>query len=389
MEKSKDKIRHEKVWSFLQVLNRPLMKYLFDESFDEIDVDGPFLLIANHSTDLDPLILASCFPRNQLYFVASEHIFRLGLVSKALEWLVAPIPRKKASSGADTVKMCLRRLKAGDSVGLMAEGEATWNGVSTDVFSATGKLVKSSGASLVTVRISGAYLSNPRWGNGFRRGKVEARLVHIYSPEEIEAMSASEVLDAINHDIYENCWERQAENPVKFLGDNRAEHIERAVFLCPSCKGVSTIASEGNYFKCRDCGFHGMVTELGTFEGVNMIPNMYEWDKWQFETLKNMDFKQSNRDGVLFFDSDVLLTQILKGHETKVIGDNFELCQYGDKLTCGMCTFDMSKITNMSMVQAKRLLLSYEGSYFEIKANNITSLRKYLGYWQNKTWEVE
>ena len=389
MEKSKDKIRHEKVWSFLQVLNRPLMKYLFDESFDEIDVDGPFLLIANHSTDLDPLILASCFPRNQLYFVASEHIFRLGLVSKALEWLVAPIPRKKASSGADTVKMCLRRLKAGDSVGLMAEGEATWNGVSTDVFSATGKLVKSSGASLVTVRISGAYLSNPRWGNGFRRGKVEARLVHIYSPEEIEVMSASEVLDAINHDIYENCWERQAENPVKFLGDNRAEHIERAVFLCPSCKGVSTIASEGNYFKCRDCGFHGMVTELGTFEGVNMIPNMYEWDKWQFETLKNMDFKQSNRDGVLFFDSDVLLTQILKGHETKVIGDNFELCQYGDKLTCGMCTFDMSKITNMSMVQAKRLLLSYEGSYFEIKANNITSLRKYLGYWQNKTWEVE
>ena len=389
MEKSKDKIRHEKVWSFLQILNRPLMKYLFDESYDEIDIDGPFLLIANHSTDLDPLILASCFPRNQLYFVASEHIFRLGLISKALEWLVAPIPRKKASSGADTVKMCLRRLKAGDSVGLMAEGEATWNGVSTDVFSATGKLVKSSGASLVTVRISGAYLSNPRWGNGFRRGKVEARLVRIYSPEEIEAMSASEVLDAINHDIYENCWERQAENPVKFLGDNRAEHIERAVFLCPSCKGVSTIASEGNYFKCRDCGFHGMVTEHGTFEGVNMIPNMYEWDKWQFEALKNMDFKQSNRDGVLFFDSDVLLTQILKGHETKVIGDNFELCQYGDKLTCGMCTFDMSKITNMSMVQAKRLLLSYEGSYFEIKANNITSLRKYLGYWQNKTWEVE
>ena len=138
MEKSKDKVRHEKVWSILQYVNRPLMKYLFDESYDEIDVDGPFLLIANHSTDLDPLILASCFPKNQLYFVASEHIFRLGLVSKALEWLVAPIPRKKASSGADTVKMCLRRLKAGDSVGLMAEGEATWNGVSTDAFSATG-----------------------------------------------------------------------------------------------------------------------------------------------------------------------------------------------------------------------------------------------------------
>ncbi len=388
MEKSKEKIRHEKVWSFLQVINKPLVKYLFDESYDEIDVDGPFLLIANHSTDLDPLILASCFPRNQLYFVASEHIFRLGLVSKALEWLVAPIPRKKASSGADTVKMCLRRLKAGDSVGLMAEGEATWNGVSAEAFSATGKLVKSSGASLVTVRITGAYLSNPRWGSKGRKGKVEARLVHVYSPEEIESMSASEVLDAINHDIYENCWERQAEHPVKFLGEKRAEHIERAAFLCPSCKGVGTIISKGNEFKCWDCGLHGTVTEYGTLEGID-IPNMYEWDKWQFEALKNMDFKQSDKKDVLFYDDSVLLTQILKGHDTKVIGDKFDLCQYKDKLTCGMCTFYMNKITNMSIVQAKRLLLSYEGSYYEIKANDITSVRKYLGYWQSKNWEVE
>lgn len=383
-----ERTRHEKFWAFAQLIDKPLMKILFNLEAEKCEYSGPALVIANHSNDLDPLILAACFPKNQMYFVASEHIFRIGFVSKLLEYLVAPIPRKKASSGADTVKACLRNLKAGNSVALMAEGEATWNGLSIDAFSATGKLAKSSGASLITVRITGAYLSSPRWGKGIRKGKVSTKIVHVYTPEELEAMSPAEVLSAINSDIFENCWERQAEYPVKFLSEKRAEHVEQALFLCPSCKGVGTISSEGNEFRCCDCGLHGTVTEYGTFEGIG-FPNMYEWDKWQFELLKNMDFKQSDKKDVLFYDDNVLLTQILKGHDTRAVGDNFELCQYKDKLTCGMCTFYMDKITNMAIVQAKRLLLSYEGSYYEIKANDITSVRKYLGYWQSKNWEVE
>lgn len=374
-----ERTRHEKFWAFAQIIDKPLMKYLYNLKAEKCEYSGPALVIANHSNDLDPLILAACFPKNQMYFVASEHIFRLGFISKVLSYLVAPIPRKKASSGADTVKACLRNLKAGNSVALMAEGEATWDGRSIDAFSATGKLAKSSGASLITVRITGAYLSNPRWGNGRRKGRVSTKIVHIYTPDELAAMSAQEVQAAINSDIYEDCWEKQKENPVEFFGDNRAEYIERAVFMCPECKGIGTIHSSGNNFHCDSCGFGGEVSTFGTFWPAKPFENMAQWDEWQKEQI-------ASRSDWKFYDDNVTLTMIPSGHEEIELGTSALFLSHG-VMICGSMSFIVKDITNMSMVQARRLLISYGGNYYELMANDITSLRKYLMYWQSKPWE--
>ena len=376
-----EKTRHEKFWAVAQIVDKPLLSWLYGLEAEPIFYEGPALIIANHSNDLDPLILAACFPKNQMYFVASEHIFRLGIVSKVLAYLVAPIPRKKASSGADTVKACLRALKAGNSVALMAEGEATWDGVSIDAFSATGKLAKSSGASLITVKITGGYLSNPRWSHTNRRGKVYARPVHIYSPLELEEMSAEEVLEAINHDIYEDCWQRQRDYAVRFVGKDRAEDIERAVYICPTCKSVGTIVSSGNTFCCTACHTGSSVTEYGTFADGFTFSNISEWDKWQKEQIRNRTFETSDSE-IYFRDFGVTLKRIGPGHKEEVIGENLKLCQYEDRLTCGVCTFYLSKISNMSIVQAKRLLFSYEKNYYEIKVESKTSVRKYLEFWE-------
>lgn len=374
-----ERTRHEKFWAFAQIIDKPLMKILYNLEAEKCEYSGPALVIANHSNDLDPLILAACFPKNQMYFVASEHIFRLGYVSKLLSYLVAPIPRKKASSGADTVKACLRNLKAGNSVALMAEGEATWDGRSIDAFSATGKLAKSSGASLITVRIHGAYLSKPRWANGNRRGKVTTEIVHVYSPSELADMSASEVQDAINRDIFEDCWARQKESPVEFSSDKRAEHIERAVFMCPKCKGIGTIHSSGNFFHCDSCDFKGEVTRLGTFSPASPFENVAQWDEWQKKQI-------GKKKNWFFCDDDVTITEIPKGHEEVVLGTSCLTLNKG-VMKCGNISFNVSEISNMSMVQARRLLISYNGSYYELKANGITSLRKYLMYWQSRTSE--
>ena len=123
-------------------------------------------------TTWDPLLLAMSFPDKPIRFVASEHIFRHGLVSRLLTWLVAPIPRKKAASGADTVMASLRALKAGDSVCIFAEGDASWDGLTHPVFPATGKLARMAGVPLVTYRLEGGYLSLPRWSKKLRRGKM-------------------------------------------------------------------------------------------------------------------------------------------------------------------------------------------------------------------------
>ena len=158
--------RHQKAWHILYPVLRPWICRKFNLTHEDLHVDGPVLLIPSHTCAWDPLLVAMSLPGKQVYFVASEHLFRMGLVSRLLEWVVAPIPRRKASSGADTAKACLRHLKAGHSICLFAEGEQCWEGHSGTVFPATGKLAKSSGATLVTFRMEGGYLSLPRWGRG-------------------------------------------------------------------------------------------------------------------------------------------------------------------------------------------------------------------------------
>ena len=105
--------RHQRIWRKLYALTHRWICRKFNLTHEDLHVDGPVLLISNHVNAWDPLLVAMSLRDKQVYYVASEHIFRWGLVAKILERLVAPIPRRKASLGTDTVKACLRHLRAG------------------------------------------------------------------------------------------------------------------------------------------------------------------------------------------------------------------------------------------------------------------------------------
>ena len=106
--------RYEKKWHILNRLVCPWVVSRFHMDAEPIRAEGPILLICNHVTAWDPLLTAAALGCDkQAYYVASEHIFRKGLASRALQWLLAPIPRRKGASSLETVKLCLRHLHAG------------------------------------------------------------------------------------------------------------------------------------------------------------------------------------------------------------------------------------------------------------------------------------
>lgn len=372
--------RYVKIWAWLYKLLHGYIVNKFNMSHEDFDALGPCIVIPNHVTAWDPLLVAMSFPKKQMYFVASEHLFRKGLVSSILNFLVAPISRKKASMGTDTVRNCLRHLKAGHSVCLFAEGEATWNGISGKVFPATGKLVKSSGATLVTYKLEGAYLSKPRWGKGVKRGRVKGHPVRVYPPEELRVMSPGEITDAINADIFENAWQRAKEEPVHYKGKSPAENIETALFLCPGCRKIGTIRGENSKVKCRNCNFEAFFTELGTFEPPQPFENLAQWDEWQFKELEAFKDEQET----LFSDEDTVLTKIGQAHESERIAKG-RLIQSAECISCGAVSFKLSEIEQMAIVQTHiLLLLTVDGEYYEIHTNRPTCLRKYLAVWQRR-----
>ena len=374
----KEHIGYQKKWRVVQALiNRPI-KRMFNLDAKEFDFDGPCIVIPNHVSNWDPLMVAMSFPRKQMYFVASEHIFRWGIVSKLINWLVAPIPRRKASVGSDTVMSILRHVRAGHSICIFGEGQATWNGVSNEVFSATGKMVKNSGATLVTYKTEGGYLSDPRWGKTLRRGRTKGYVVNVYSPEQLKEMTPQQINEAINADIYEDAWERQRIEKRNFKGKNRAVGMERGLFMCPGCGRIGTLSSHDDMVSCS-CGFSVRYTEKGFFEPAEPFETFLQWDKWQHEKLKNGDFPHEEE---LFHDSDTSITKITQDHVQQQIGRG-RLSMTAETIDCGELSFPLHDISHMDMVNTHKLLFKRDKDYFEIKAGKDSCLRKYLAVWEN------
>lgn len=378
--------RHQKIWGVLQVLTRPWLPRKFGLESVQVEAEGPMLLVSNHVCAWDPLLVAMSLRHKQVYYVASEHIFRLGLASRLLNALVAPIPRRKAGSGADTVKAILRHLKAGHSVCLFAEGEQCWTGVNPPIFPATGKLARTSGASLVTFRIEGGYLSLPRWSlHGVRRGRVRAHPVKVYSPEELKAMTPAEINAAITADIREDAWERQRRERIAYRGRRMAEGLVRALYLCPSCKRFGTLRTENDRVQC-DCGFETRWTETGFFDPPAPFADLEQWDRWQREALGRGDYvRPADPAAPLFSDGSFHLSRLGTDHEAVRLGEG-PLLQYADRLVCAGREFPWAEITNMALVQSHLLLLTdRQGDYYECRAMKPANLRKYLELWKQRT----
>ena len=177
---------HKRFWKFIRVVAKPFIKILFKFEYEIAPaIKGPYLVVSNHTTDLDPAFLGISFPP-QMYFVASEHVYRSGILGVFLKWAFEPIAKIKGSSDAATVLKMLRYLRSGKNVCLFPEGNRSFNGKTGEIIEATGKLVKASNASLVTYKITGGYFTTPRWGKGIRKGKVTGKVVKVYSPEEIK-----------------------------------------------------------------------------------------------------------------------------------------------------------------------------------------------------------
>ena len=373
-------LRHQMIWRALYDLAHLPLEQLFHATHEDLHVDGPVLLVPNHACAWDPLLVGLSLRDKQVYFVASEHLFRMGPVSRLIEYLVAPIPRRKATTGTDTVKACLRHLKAGHSVCLFAEGEQTWDGRNIPIFPATGKLVKSSGATLVTYRLEGNYLSIPRWGKGIRRGRVHGHPVGIYPPEQLKAMKPKDINALIERDTAEDAWERQKQNCVPFRGKNRAVGMERALYLCPRCHRLGTLRTEGNRIFC-DCGLRLDYTEACFFSPAEPFLTLADWDDWQREQLRQRAFPHDGETGLLFSDGGITLFRVRAGHKEELLGAG-GLQLYEDRLVCADHCFPLDHISHMADVLASRLLLTVDGEYYEIRSKNGVSFRKYLEIWK-------
>lgn len=347
--------------SALPVFRLLLKKYRFHTDYVP-ELDEPFLMLANHATESDHF-MAACAARQPMTFVCGEHLLR-GKYGKLLKSVANPIPVPKGASAVRSVREILRRLHHGENVMLFPEGSRSFHGETIPMQTSLGKLVKTSRAALVTYRIQGGYFVAPRWAYHFRKGPMEGHVVHVYRSEELKKMTAAQITEAVNRDLYENAYETQRRRPERYLGRGLAEGLENYLICCPKCGGYDTLESRDNRFRCRMCGLEGVHDEYGFLHGDLPFHTVYDWGKW-IETKFDADMAERGEGELLFTDSPVRLYEIdAADHSTRdrTVG-NLKL--YHDRMEIGAFVFRFEDVTEMSMLYfGKSLLFTCNGEYF-------------------------
>lgn len=391
-EKMQAEKRRRRFWAFAQLIvgnwTRNKFNFSFDKSFEPADIEGPVLVAINHASAYDPIFVGVAFRNKPLTYIASEHILR-SKWGPFLDRNLSIIPHQKGARGSRTALVAMKRMKKGASVFLAVEGEQTWNGRPLPVMPYTGKLVKGSGATLVTYLLEGAYLSAPRWSLSTRKGKVYGRPAGIYSPEVLKEMSDEEVEQLIAKDLGFDTWEWQKsrpEGPLRYKcgkGGN-AEGLERSVFTCPSCGAFGTLKSKGDSISCS-CGLKIRMDDTGFLDPPEPFETVADWEEYDRKKLaKRLDeTERAAGEDTVFADDEVVLHRIGDGHsDEEAARGKLTLSFTGEKfiLNIGDFSFDMENISNMTMVLAGRIVFSDATGYYELLAKKGCgiNLRKYV-----------
>lgn len=120
---------------------------------------GPALLIANHESFIDPILVGTA-SRRHLHYLARKTAFK-----GVLGWFLPTVnthPVDQEGVAKEGLKAMLRQLDEGNPVLVFPEGERAWDGVMKPFRPGVHLLIRKSEAPIVPVGIAGAHETLPR-----------------------------------------------------------------------------------------------------------------------------------------------------------------------------------------------------------------------------------
>lgn len=364
-------IRHKVVWHVLRPPVALFLRIKFGYTSCRAktrDLPENYIVLANHATDYDPLMVATSF-RRQMYCVGSEHISRWKRAFPIIKFLVDPIMRKKGMSASHAIIDILRKVRHGERVFMFAEGVRTWDGVTCSIAPTTGQLVKKAGCALITYRLTGGYFLSPGWSAHTRRGYSRGDIVNIYTVEQLADMSVDEINEAIARDLYVDAYELQLAAPKAYKGKGLAEGIENFIFICPECGKYETITSHGNEAKCSECGMTITFDKYGMISGTR-FKTVRELSDWQKEHIskaaKNGEAYTACSATLYLVDED--MREAARGKAT-----------FGaDGFTMGDLHIPLSEITDMAFHGRRKVVFSSGKDYYELVPDDSVNVIKFV-----------
>jgi 1-acyl-sn-glycerol-3-phosphate acyltransferase len=134
---------------------------------------GPAIVVCNHASYMDAIILGSAAPR-PIHFMVLRWMYDL-LLLRWFYWGMGTIPVRAEGQDSAAIKHALRALQAGRVVGIFPEGTRSADGRLSDARPGAAMLAAMSGAPVVPAFIDGARDTLPVGGGFPRPARVHVR----------------------------------------------------------------------------------------------------------------------------------------------------------------------------------------------------------------------
>lgn len=184
--------------SLLYSIARPIVGLLLKtilpvkyHNAERLDIDPPYILIANHLSMFDPVLMAVVVRKHQIRFVGKKELCKNRLAAWLFKHLNM-IPVDRHNSDMEAMRACMRVTREGGILGIFPEGTRHHEGLMTQMESGIGLIALRSRVPLMPIYISGKV-------KPFRR-------LHVYVGEEIPTEDLR--AQGVNRDTCEQLMQR-------------------------------------------------------------------------------------------------------------------------------------------------------------------------------------
>ena len=305
---------------------------------------SPSIILCNHGSFIDFIYAAALLRKYKPHFIVA----RLYFYHNILGWLlrkVGAFPKSMFAMDMENAKNCLTVLKNNEILAMMPEARLSTTGRFEDIQGSTYSFIKKSGVNVYTLKISGDYLADPKWGKGFRRGAVvEAELDILYTADQVKNLSLEQLKQGVEQKLSYNefQWLAQRSN-IRYQSKHIAEGLENILTTCPICGETYTITSQKDKLYCQHCGYLTSLDNRYSFTGDFPFQNLTQWYDWQKALLE----KEIVEDENYTLSSKV---------ELRLPGDGKHLTRHGGY---GVCTLTREGLTYSGTKDGETVTLQF------------------------------
>lgn len=158
--KKPEKKRPEKSWVYSVVLPviRVLLKTILPVKYHGLEnvsgMEAPFILMANHTSMLDPFMMAAAVPKYQIRFIGKKELWKF----PPFAWFannINAIPVDRHNTDMEAMRACMRVTREGHVLGIFPEGTRHHQGLMTELESGVAMIALRAKVPLVPVYIAG------------------------------------------------------------------------------------------------------------------------------------------------------------------------------------------------------------------------------------------